>query len=114
MSSGIIASVEPDIIDIEDELTDFAADLLALKKNETVLKCLFAQPAGTWVKATSCIDNTDQIYQEISSLQASCNGTLQITWLERPELGHDYGLVLFYVDSLGWNSLALYNRGLLA
>ena len=37
-------------------------------------------------------------------------GTLRVTWLEYPELEQGYCLVLFYMDSLGWNSLALYNK----
>ncbi|MEO1743102.1 MAG: hypothetical protein AAFR99_14995, partial [Cyanobacteria bacterium J06629_9] len=51
-----------------------------------------------------------EVAQTLASLQAECDGTLRVTWLEHPELDQGYCLVLFYVDSLGWNSLALYNK----
>ena len=110
MNPEIISSAEPDVLDIEDELTDFTADLLALKDNEPILYRLFANPIGRWLDLACLLDNYDELAQQLASLQADCDGTLRVTWLSHPELDEGYCLVLFYVDSLGWNNLALYNK----
>ncbi len=106
MSSSMISSIEVETIELEDELADFTADLLALQANEPILKRLFNKPAGSWSSVTDFFDETSLI----EDIQSDCDGTLQITWLEPPELDSGYCLVLFYMASLGWNSLALYNK----
>lgn len=110
MSLGTISSAEPDIIDIEDELADFTADLIALSANEYILSRLFAEPAGSWSNLASFLERHQQAVQAVKKIQADCDGTVQVTWLEHPILDHGYCLVLFYVDSLGWNNLAVYNK----
>ncbi len=110
MSSGMISSAEPDIVDIEDELADFTADLLTLRTSEYILSRLFAEPAGSWSNLASFLEGHQQAVQEVEKFQTDCNGTVQVTWLEHPKLDHGHCLVLFYVDSLGWNNLAVYNR----
>ncbi|MEL7225813.1 MAG: hypothetical protein AAGL17_13410 [Cyanobacteria bacterium J06576_12] len=110
MSRGITVSAEPDIIGIEDEIADFTADLLSLAANEPILERLFTQSAGTWTNLTDFLEADDLTAQEVASLQSACKGLLRVTWLEHPELESGYCLVLFYVDSLGWNSLASYNK----
>ncbi len=110
MNPKTISSVELETLDIEEELTDFTADLLALKANEVFLERLFAKPVGQWSDLAGFFDKNEQIYHKLTSLQANCEGTLRVTWLEHPELVKGYCLVLFYVDSLEWNNLALYNK----
>ena len=72
----MIFSEEPNVLDIEDELADFTADLLALKANEPILHRLFANPVGQWSNLVSFLDNHDEIAQQLTYLQADCNGTL--------------------------------------
>lgn len=110
MNPEIISSAEPETLEIEDELADFTADLLALRANELVLQGLFENPLGNWSDLANFLDGPSEIAEKLTFLQTECDGTLQVTWLEHPELDQGYCLVLFYMDSLGWNSLALYNK----
>lgn len=110
MSSGMISAAELDIIDIEDELADFTADLLALSANEHILKRLLKEPAGSWSNLANFLEGHQQATQVVEKFQSDCNGILQVTWLAHPRLDRGYCLVLFYVDALGWNNLAVYNK----
>ena len=110
MNLNTVSSVELETLDIEEELTDFTDDLLALKANEVFLEQLFAQPIGRWSDLAGFFDKDEQTSHKLASLQANCGGTLRVTWLEHPELAKGYCLVLFYVDSLAWNNLAVYNK----
>jgi hypothetical protein len=111
MTIGIISSTEPEIVDLEDELADFTGDVLALKTYEPSLARLFKTPAGMWSDLATLLERDQQAVEAISTLQSDCQGTLRVTWLDHPDLELGYCLVLFYMDALGWNSLALYNRG---
>jgi hypothetical protein len=96
-------------LDIEEEWADFTADLLSLRSNEYLLKNLFSHPIGQWLNFSDLLDNqVDR--QQLNTLQTDCAGTLQVTWLGHPQLDRGYCLVLFYVDSLDWNNLSLYNK----
>lgn len=110
MSRGIKTSAEPDVIEIDDEFADLTADLLSLEVNEPIIERLFSRPVGRWSDLTDFLEVEHPTTQEVDALQSSCNGRLRVTWLEHPELEKGYCLVLFYVDALGWNSLALYNK----
>ena len=110
MSSGIVSSAQLDTVDIEDELADFTADLLALRANEYFLKRLFKEPVGSWSNLASFLKGHPPAIQAVEKLQTDCNGIVQVTWLEHPQMAPGYCLILFYVDSLGWNNLAVYNR----
>jgi hypothetical protein len=111
MTSDIITSDDLNTLDLEDELADFTADLLALKSNQPFLKALFDQPPGYWLELkTLCSNLNNAVMIDLAALEAQGQGQLRVTWLEHPETSLDYCLVLFYFDSLGWNSLALYHR----
>lgn len=109
MNPEMIVENELDDLAIEDEWADFTADLLSLRESESILTQLFLNPLGQWLDFSNLL-NDDEILQKLASLQADCDGKLRVTWLEHPELDRGYCLVLFYVDSLGWNNLALYNK----
>ncbi|MEB3232496.1 MAG: hypothetical protein VKJ64_15915 [Leptolyngbyaceae bacterium] len=111
MTSEIISSQdESEVIDLEDELVDFTADLLSLRQSESVLSRLFHQPTGTWTDLRSLLDADDCHLEMLETLQKDCDGVLRVTWLNHPELDQGYCLILFYLDALNWNQLALYNK----
>jgi hypothetical protein len=97
-------------LDIEEEWADFTADLLSLRSNESLLKNLFFHPIGQWLNFSDLLGKQDDIRQQLNKLQTDCAGILQVTWLGHPQLDRGYCLVLFYVDSLDWNNLSLYNK----
>lgn len=113
MNSDTIISDNLDALDLEDELADFTADLLALQSNQPFLKALFAYPSGHWMNLQDLCD-LSSVTNALASLEAQGQGQLRVTWLEHPETSLDYCLILFYMNSLGWNSLALYHRSLIA
>jgi len=111
MTSEIISSQdESEVIDLEDELVDFTADLLSLRQSESVLGRLFHQPMGTWIDLLSLLDTNNCNLEMLETLQKDCDGVLRGTWLNHPELDQGYCLILFYMDALNWNQLALYNK----
>lgn len=114
MTTGIISSTESEVIDLEEELADFTADVLALKTYESSLRRLFDSPSGIWSDLETLLEGNRQAVNEIATLQSNCQGVLRVTWLNPPNLDMGYCLVLFYVESLGWNSLAVYNKARLA
>ena len=113
MTSEMIteAALELDALDVEDELEDFTADLLALKQNEGILRRLFDHSLGQWSDLMSLLDESGSVANGLQVLEEKCGGSLQLTWLEHPDLNTGYCFILFYVDSLAWNNLALYNKG---
>ncbi|MGK7887820.1 MAG: hypothetical protein AB4042_00700 [Leptolyngbyaceae cyanobacterium] len=110
MTSEIVSSKEKsEVIDLEDELVDFTADLLSLRQNESVLVRLFHQPMGTWTDLCTLFAE-DHCNELLATLHKNCDGVLRVTWLNHPELNQGYCLILFYMDALNWSQLVLYNK----
>jgi hypothetical protein len=105
-----VATAQPDALDLEDELLDFTADLLALKLNQPFVAGLFAHSKGQWVNVAAIVQDVAPANQKLRALEASSHGQLQATWLNHPETNEDYCLVLFFMESLGWDNLAIYHR----
>jgi hypothetical protein len=68
---------------------------------------LFEHPVGTWADLATLLEHDPQTANVLSALQSDCQRTLRLTWLDYPDLKLGYCLILFYVESLGWNSLAI-------
>lgn len=103
---------QPDALDLEDELLDFTADLLALKANQPFVSSLLAQPKGQWVNVAAIAPDIASVNETLMTLEAVSKGQLQVTWLSHPETNDDYCLVLFFMESLSWDNLAIYHRKL--
>jgi hypothetical protein len=101
-------------LDLEDELLNFTADLLALKINQIVLEGLFGLGAGEWVNLGELLETLPEMAQQLTEFERVAGGQLQVTWLRHPETSESYCLVLFFMESLSWDSLAIYNRSLIA
>jgi hypothetical protein len=110
MTANTVMAEQPDALDLEDELLDFTADLLTLKANQSFIASLLAQPRGQWVNVATIVQDTIQVCQTLTALEASSGGRLQVTWLSHPETNDDYCLILFFMESLDWDSLAVYHR----
>lgn len=96
-------------IDLQDELLDFTADLLALKVNQPFIAGLLAHLKGQWVNVATITQNMAQVSQALMALEASSSGRLQVIWLNHPETNDDYCLVLFFMESLARGNLAIYH-----
>jgi hypothetical protein len=114
MTLGTWITDQPDALDLEDELLDFTADLLGLRVNQPFLATLFAQPSGAWINLKTSIQGLPGMRKQLMELEASGGGTLQVTWLPHPETSDAYCLVLFFMESLGWDHLAVYHRELIS
>jgi hypothetical protein len=112
MTANTVMAEQPDALDLEDELLDFTADLLALKANQPFIASLLAQPKGQWINVAAIAQNMAQMNQTLTALEAAGGGQLQVAWLSHPETNDDYCLVLFFMESLGWDNLAIYQRKL--
>ncbi len=114
MTARTVLLDRPDALDLEDELLDFTADLLALKDHQVVLEALFELGTGQWMNLSELLMAVPKMGQQLDELERLAGGQLQITWLRHPETSESYCLVLFFMESLGWDNLAIYHRSLIA
>lgn len=94
-------------MELEDKLSDFTAELVASKNNSLFLERLFATDAGQWLDVDFLSDRLEQITSQLQELRNLCEGNLKVTWLEHPTADSGYCLILFYMEALHWNNLAL-------
>lgn len=101
-----------DNLELEDQLSCLTADLLELKQNSSFLEQLFQQKAGQWTEVNSLCNNLDNIINELALIRHQYQLDLQVTWLDYPQsvLGDGYCLIIFYLESLHWNQVSLYNK----
>lgn len=99
-------------MDLEDRLGDLVADLVEFEHNSPFLLRLFAVASGHWLEVKSLCDGLEHVASQLAQLNDICEGTLKVTWLEHPTSSSGYCLILFYMEELHWNSLALYNKQL--
>jgi len=97
---------------LEDELEDFAADFVSDKHSDTHLRRLFQRESGKWITAQQLCNEQEDVLARLGTLQESAEGTLQVAWLENPEsaYGEGYVTILFFVESVFWKTLAIYNK----
>lgn len=96
-------------LEIEDQLSCLTADLVEHESNQPFLQRLFANKAGQWLDIYTLCQDLNSILNQFKSLELECEGILQVTWLDYPtNLGEGYCLIIFYLESLHWNNLALY------
>ncbi len=69
-------------IDLEDQLSNLTADLVALESNRSFLDRLFSIESGKWVNLEPLCSELNQIKAEIAELRKSFTGTIQVTWLD--------------------------------
>ena len=96
----------------EDQLADVTAGLITLEENEIFLERLFYSRAGEWLDVESLCIGLTRIEGQLKSLLDSLEGTLHVTWLEYPHsaYGEGYCVIVFFLESLHWSNVALYNR----
>ena len=97
---------------IEDELTDFAADIVSDLEYEGIVRELFNRPAGQWHLLADLGKKADRLMDRIASLQESA-GDIVVAWMDYPEssYGAGYCTVSFFVEAIHWHTLAIYNCG---
>jgi hypothetical protein len=112
MTATTLVIDRPDALDLEDELLDFTADLLALKEYQPVLGQLFGLEVGQWENLSELLQGFPEMRNRLMELESLAKGRLRVNWLRHPETSDAYCLVLFFMESLGWDSLAVYHRSL--
>jgi hypothetical protein len=98
---------------IEDELSDFAADLIGEAHNESFIRHLFALTPGTWSSVRTICRQAQLLTKRLDDLEATADGELRVVWMDYPEssYGEGYCVILFFQESIHWSSVALYNKG---
>ncbi|MBZ8182239.1 hypothetical protein [Oscillatoria salina] len=110
MKTNFIYSDKPqENLDIEDELSCLTADLVEFECNLPFLEKLFSTEAGKWVEISLLCQGLQEIEKQLKQVQKSFDGIIQVAWLEYPQIP-DYCLIIFFVEDLFWNNLALYNQ----
>lgn len=101
-------------LEVEDILSNITSDLVADRSNSPFLERLFSIDAGKWVELESLCQELKQIEKQFAELKTEFNVTIKVTWLDYPvsACGEGFCTILFFVESLHWHNLALYNQQL--
>jgi hypothetical protein len=106
-NSGLSNGFEDAHISLEDELSDICADLVSY--DSTLLDRLFSSKSGLWLDvASSC----ELHLERIKEINQQVGGAVDITWLDYPNStsGKGFCTVIFFLEPLLWNYIAIYNR----
>jgi hypothetical protein len=112
MTTTPLFTNQTDALELEDELLDLTADLLALKDNQSFVSALFEVPSGQWLNVGEMLSGRPAVQEQLRELETMSQGQLQVVWLPHPETSAAYSLVLFFMESIGWDNLAVYHREL--
>ncbi|WP_107666623.1 hypothetical protein [Cyanothece sp. BG0011] len=99
-------------MDLEDQLSCLTADLIEYKKNKMFLNNLFNVESGQWTDINTLCQGINHLQNQLELIEKSCDEQLTVTWLDYPlsTMGEGYCLIIFYLESLHWDNIALYNR----
>ena len=98
--------------DLEEELSEVAADLVSYKRLEPFLRRLFAHPPGRWLPVAACCSTMSDLPSAAARVFAEHGATFVVTHLPWPGLPEDdpYALALFVHSQELWSTIAMYNR----
>lgn len=99
-------------LEIEDELSDFVANLVSETGGETILKWLFDVTPGQWTALHNLSTVAPTINQRLKALEQQAAGKLHVMWADFPGsvYGVGYCTISVFVESLHWHALAVYNK----
>lgn len=98
---------------IEEALDDLAADLVSASDDTTFFKLLLAAAPGQWLPVIGLCHDQDEIQSRLPQLERTAEGKLYVSWLPYPDsvYGHEYCTIIFFIESLLWSAVAIYNKG---
>lgn len=100
-------------MELEDILSGITADLVGYESNSLFLKRLFSEEAGKWIEIEPLCSGLKKIESQLEQLKESFEESLRVTWLDYPaSYGEGFCIIIFFVEALHWNNLALYNKQL--
>jgi len=99
----------------EEILLELSADIVSFKHNSNFLKRLFNEDAGTMLYAKDLSTDLHSIESRIVEIEGIVKGSLRVGWLDfsNSPYGRGFALVIFFVEEIFWNTVAIYNRNLL-
>ncbi len=99
-------------MDLEDQLSCLTADLIEYKRNKNFLKNLFKIESGKWADINILCQGMNHLQNQLELIENYCDEQLQVTWLDYPlsTMGEGYCLIIFYLECLHWDNVALYNK----
>ncbi|NEP41827.1 MAG: hypothetical protein F6K35_22370 [Okeania sp. SIO2H7] len=111
---NVAETLEVEKIDIEDKLLLITTELLESKENQPFLHKLFSLKASQWSDLKVLCDGLPEIESKFEELRGLLTGKIRVTWLDYPSTEtENYCLIIFFVESLFWHNLAVYNKGLI-
>ncbi|MEM7375638.1 MAG: hypothetical protein AAF587_44005 [Bacteroidota bacterium] len=104
-----------DIEGIRYEVEELVTNILSQKKNESVLQNIYDQPCGRWLELLSLCKNQFEINARLENIEHMINEKVYVTWInsKEPEKADGFSSLVFFVNELGWSTVAFYNRKLL-
>ena len=103
-------------LSLEDRLSCLTADLVEFDRNRLFLARLFAARLGQWQSVDALCVGLPEIERQLQALKERfvSGEALRVTWLESPDAvyGEGFCIILFLVEALHWETLAVYNKQL--
>jgi len=93
---------------ITELLEIIAFNVVAKKRGIAILKQLFHSESGEWCHLADIIEDYESLYENVIKINKKTNDSLVVTWIPHPT-DYGYGLILFYLASFAWSSVASYN-----
>ena len=99
-------------MNIEEQMAEITTDLVELEVGHPFLERLFSLQAGVWETALLLCKDLLHIQKQIKHLENKISDRLMISWLDYPISTHGAGycLIIFFVESLHWSQIALFNK----
>jgi hypothetical protein len=99
-------------MNIEEQIAEITTDLVELEACHPFLERLFSLQAGVWETALLLCKDLLHIQKQIKHLENKISDRLMISWLDYPISTHGAGycLIIFFVESLHWSQIALFNK----
>ena len=91
---------DQNIIELSNLVVDLAQAL-------PVIKALLSGKPSAWREVWALCPNNSEIKTRTQKLEQKLDGILWVMWLEQPQADEDAKLVLFHMDSVFWNTMAI-------
>jgi hypothetical protein len=105
-----LAQTDLDYADLSDQLAEFTADLVSLRRHEPFLVKLFSKEVGSWLDVISFCLALGSAPHTLKPLQEALDGALFATWLDHPEASDGYCTVLFFAPDALWSNAVVYHK----
>lgn len=96
---------------LEEQFLELTMEFLTRRSMEPALRQLLSEPGGEWQLVETLLDGN--MRARLLDLQAHADvgeGQLYMMWLPYPPAHGDYALIVFFLDEVNLDTVAVYNK----